>query len=96
MEKKEHIDQTNEHPSRKLLDIRSYIAALLMLIPTMHAQSVVSSKDQNASFFATYQKHPNVGREMHEAREISDEELFKSTFAKAIAPINSLQNIPSG
>ncbi len=96
MEKKEHMKAVNEQPSKKLFDIRSYIAALLMLIPSMHAQSVVNSNEQNASLFAAYQKHPNTGIEMNETIEISDEELFKAIFAKAIGPINKLTDIPAG
>lgn len=91
MEKREYPDEKGAS-SPKISQLKSYIAALLMLVPSMNIQSWNIEKSQKAEYPTAYQSLV----ESNEAVEMSDKDLFKNASAKAFFSINSLKEIPEG
>lgn len=91
MEKREYTDEKGAS-SPKISQLQSYIAALLMLVPSMTIHSWIIEKSQKAEYPTAYQ----LPVESNEAVEVSDKDLFKQASEKAFFSINSLKEIPQG
>ena len=93
MENRENKEQYKKPVKSKKADISSYIAALLMLVPSVSVQSEDMSTQQRNTSTDRYE-------ERYDAREtveiMAHEVLFKNGVRKTLKGLNSISQIPVG
>jgi len=87
------VEQTHEHQNNILTNIRTYIAALLLMTPTLQVQSEDNLDIQTQGELTwVYREHHNS--EEHTETIASYETIFKNGIKNALHGINSINQIP--
>lgn len=91
MEKKENIDAEGA-PSPKIAQLKSYIAALLMLVPTLQVQSWANPTEQQEQIVSSYQEKKSSVENVEYM--VSYETIFKDGIKKTLNDLNDINQIP--
>lgn len=92
MEKQEIVATHSTETHKKIVNMKSYIAALLMFVPSMTVQSEDVSSFQKDAAVASY--HQFHDKKEGAERIVSYEAIFKDGIKKSLTGLNSIDQIP--